>query len=116
MAKTENKLLENILKETQYQRRLTLFIGVITLVLTLYLIAYSITSIALSCNAINSVSCFVSPLNNSGFPTAFGIFIIIMLIGYALLRKNLSETLKLLWKAAVVLALLVLIGHYLSVL
>ncbi len=112
MAKTEKELLENILKETQYQRRLTFFTVVVILVLTLYLIAYSITSVLISCKSTGNPSCYMPYLgaHSLGFATADFIFITLLLIGFVILHKDLSQILKYVWMGITILAVLVLIG------
>ena len=112
MTKTEKELLENILKETRYQRRLTLFTGIVILVLTLYLIAYSITAILISCKSTGNLSCYTPYLgvHSIGFATADFIFVAILLIGFVILHKDLSQILKYVWIGITIFAILVLIG------
>ena len=112
MTKTEKELLENILKETQYQRRLTFFTVVVILILTLYLIAYSITAILISCKSTGNLSCYTPYLgaHSIGFATADFIFIAILLIGFVILHKDLSLKQKRLWFLIIVVAIIILIG------
>jgi uncharacterized BrkB/YihY/UPF0761 family membrane protein len=112
MAKTEKELLENILKETQYQRRLTSFISIVTVILTLYLISYSITSILIQCKSIGNPSCYSPYLgaHSIGFGTADFILIGLLVIGFIVLRKDLSQTHKYVWIGITVLAIIILAG------
>ncbi len=112
MAKTEKELLENILKETQYQRQLTFFTVVVILILTLYLMAYSITSILISCKSSGNPSCFAPYLgaHSIGFATADAILIPLLVFGLYILRKDLSLTQKWLWFFIIIVAIIILIG------
>jgi len=112
MAKTEKELLESILKETQYQRRITFFIGIVTIILTLYLIVYSITSILISCKSIGNPSCYSPYLegHSISFGTADLIFIVLLAIEFVILRKDFSKAYRNAWIVILILAIIVLIG------
>lgn len=112
MTKTEKELLESILKETQYQRRITFFIGIVTIILTLYLISYSITSILISCKSIGNPSCYSPYLggHSIGFGTADFILICLLVIGLVILYKDFSPMYRYAWIVILILAIIVLIG------